>query len=79
MPHIQVHAPEHIYRRLVEEAAAEHRSLAQQIVAVLARALGMDQDAKARRKRLLESVRSSRFPTQGLADPVLLVRKDRKR
>jgi len=59
MPLIQVRdVPEHIYRLLAEQAERERRSLAQQVVAVLARGLQVEVDAKARRRALIETLRS---------------------
>ena len=72
--------PEHIYRLLVEQAAKERRSLAQQAVAVLARGLEVEVDAKARRRKILQMIKAA-SPTQKrkLSDPVKLIRQDRER
>lgn len=81
MPLLQVRdVPEHIYRLLAEQAERERRSLAQQAVAVLARGLEVEVDAKARRRALIEAIRSN--PTAGtgkLSDPAKLIREDRRR
>ncbi|MFB3776098.1 MAG: hypothetical protein ACE141_00770 [Bryobacteraceae bacterium] len=81
MPLIQVRdVPDHIYRLLAEQAARERRSLAQQVVAVLARGLQVEVDAKSRRQSLLAALRSA--PDSGgerLSDPVRLIREDRRR
>ena len=81
MPLIQVRdVPEHIYRLLAEQAVRERRSLAQQAVAVLARGLQVEVDAKARRRALLGAIRSN--PTsqaRKLSDPAKLIREDRRR
>jgi plasmid stability protein len=73
--------PQHIYHRLAQAARLEHRSLAQEAVAVLARGLETDQEPRARRQklvaRLLEEntgARKTKVP-----DPVSLVREDRSR
>lgn len=81
MPLIQVRdVPEHIYRLLAEQAERERRSLAQQAIAVLARGLHVDVDAKARRHALLEAIRSSPPAGTGkLSDPAKLIREDRRR
>jgi hypothetical protein len=81
MPLIQVRdVPEHMYRLLAEEAERERRSLAQQVVAVLARGLRVNVDAKARRRAVLTSLLSapSAKPPK-LSDPVRLIREDRRR
>jgi len=80
MPLIQVRdVPEHIYRKLVIQAEAERRSLAQQVVAVLARGLNAELDAKGKRRRTLEAIRADRIPTRRVSDPAKLIREDRKR
>jgi hypothetical protein len=81
MPVIQVRdVPEHIYRLLAEQAESERRSLAQQAVAVLARGLEVDVDSKARRRAVIEALRSNPIARTGkLSDPAKLIRKDRRR
>jgi hypothetical protein len=81
MPLLQVRdVPEHIYRLLAEQAERERRSLAQQAVAVLARGLEVDVDAKARRRALIEAIRSNPTVHAGkLSDPAKLIREDRRR
>jgi hypothetical protein len=81
MPVIQVRdVPEHIYRLLAERAEQERRSLAQQVVAVLARGLEVEIDPKTRRRALLASMRANP-PARGLkaSDPAKLIREDRRR
>jgi hypothetical protein len=81
MPLIQViDVPDHIYRLLAEQAGRERRSLAQQVVAVLARGLQVEVDAKARRRALIETLRSgSGVQARKLSDPARLIREDRRR
>lgn len=81
MPLIQVRdVPEHMYRLLAEQAERERRSLAQQVVAVLARGLRVDIDAKARRRALLDAILpDSSKQTGKLTDPVRMIREDRRR
>jgi hypothetical protein len=81
MPLIQVRdVPEHIYRALTHAAARERRSLAQQVVAVLARGLQVEVDAKTRRKRLLEGLPKLKPQVvKRLTDPMVLIREDRAR
>ena len=81
MPLIQVRdVPDHIYRLLAERAEQERRSLAQQVIAVLARGLQVEIDPKARRRALLESIQANP-PARGLkpSDPAKLIREDRRR
>jgi len=81
MPLIQIRdVPDHLYRLLAEQAERERRSLAQQVVAVLARGLQVDLDAKARRKKVLDAIRASDQKRTGkLSDPARLIREDRRR
>ncbi|MGH7247107.1 MAG: hypothetical protein ACREH9_03295, partial [Pseudomonadota bacterium] len=72
--------PDHIYRLLVEQAAKERRSLAQQTVAVLARGLQVELDAKARRQAVLQAIQTA-DPAKSakLSGPARLIREDRRR
>lgn len=81
MPLIQVRdVPEHIYRRLVQGAEHERRSLPQQVVAVLAHGLDVEIDPKARRRRLLRTIVDVPSEAVGrLTDPARAVRADRTR
>jgi hypothetical protein len=81
MPLLQVRdVPEHLYRLLVRQAEKERRSIAQQAIAVLAKGLGAEIDAKARRREVLAKIQQS-HPGRGktLSDPVKLIREDRQR
>jgi len=81
MPLIRVwDVPEHLHRRLAQQAEKERRTLAQQVVVVLARGLQVDLDAKARRKKVLDAIHASdRKKTGKLSDPAKLIREDRRR
>jgi hypothetical protein len=82
MPSLQVRdLPDHIYRKLADEAEREHRSLSQQAIAVLARGLGVAMDAKERRRRLFQHMRENPIQWKGknIPDPVDLIREDRDR
>jgi hypothetical protein len=81
MPILQVRdVPDHIYRALAEQAEQERRSLAQQVVAVLARGLNLQIDPKTRRNKVLDAVQTGDHAAYGsLPDPVRLIREDRKR
>jgi len=72
--------PEHIYRRLLDLAEKERRSLAQQTVAVLAKGLEVEIDPKARRRRILEEAKRLDLGRgRSLPDFVKLIREDRDR
>lgn len=81
MPTLQVRdVPEHIYRRLLDDAQKERRSLAQQAVAVLAKGLDVDIDPRERRRAALrKAAEIDRNLTLHLPDLVKLVREDRER
>jgi hypothetical protein len=81
MPLIQVRdVPDRIYRLLAEQAERERRSLAQQVVAVLARGLDVELDSKARRRALIDSLRAgSPVPAGKVSGPARLIREDRRR
>ena len=82
MPSLQVRdVPEDIYRRLQKMAHEEHRSLSQQAIVTLKKALDVVEDPKSRRRRLMDQIRMSRlnFPVKDLEDPVDLIREDRDR
>jgi hypothetical protein len=81
MPVIQVRdVPEHIYRRLVETAKRERRSLAQQTLETIAQGLSVETDAKERRRKLIATVREKNARVgRTLSDPVARVREDRER
>ena len=82
MPSLQVRElPDHIYLTLCQEAEAQHRSIAQQAVAALARGLKLELAPQARRKVLLDTIREdgAQHMTSGLPDPALLIREDRDR
>jgi hypothetical protein len=80
MPLIQVRdLPDHMYRLLAEQAERERRSIAQQVVTVLARGLQVDVDAKGRRQRVLRTLQSDPVKAPRLSDPAKLIRADRRR
>lgn len=81
MPAIQIrNVPDPIYRKLVEAAKRERRSLAQQTLEVIARGLNVELNAKSRRRNLIASIRQKNAGVGlRLSDPVALIREDRDR
>lgn len=74
--------PESIYRQLKRRAEADHRSLAQEAVAVLAKGLGVSSSPRVRRERLLQEIAQDSKPLPVAVaelDPVALIREDRER
>jgi hypothetical protein len=81
MPLLQVRdVPKELYEKLSQVAEAEHRSIAQQTVVLLKKALDFKEERVARRKRVLEEIKKKRLPNvDTFPDPVDLVREDRER
>ncbi len=82
MPSLQVRElPENIYFQLCREAEMQHRSIAQQAVATLARGLQLERDPKSRRKALLAQINTNPIKLNGVSpvDPVQFIREDRER
>ncbi|OHD26143.1 MAG: hypothetical protein A2V99_02135 [Spirochaetes bacterium RBG_16_67_19] len=81
MPSLQVRdLPEHLYRKLVEKAASEHRSIAQETVVLLEKALEMETEKKVARQELLERIlKKPPADPKKIPDPVDLIREDRRR
>jgi plasmid stability protein len=84
MPSLQVRElPENIYQLLQKKAKAEHRSLSQEAIALLAKGLNTSEDPKLRRADLMEAIKNSQLSTNfeipDELDPANLIRKDRDR
>jgi hypothetical protein len=82
MPNLQVReVPAAVYGALAEASRQEHRSLAQQTLVTLERGLGLAEDPRERRRRLVRSIRESPAAdaVEALPSPVELVREDRNR
>ena len=82
MPILQVRElPEVIYQKLVRQAKKEHRSLSQQAITELSKALDLSLSNKQRRKNILDKIhewqKSQALKT--LADPIKMIREDRNR
>ena len=73
--------PEHIYQKLLKESKKEHRSLAQQTIASIAKGLDTTLSPKDKRKELLQTINQTKLDvnTKSFRDPVELIREDRKR
>lgn len=73
--------PEHIYQKLLIESKKQHRSLAQQAIASLAKGLDTRMSPKDKRKELLQTINHAKLDldTKSAMDPVELIREDRKR
>ena len=73
--------PENIYSLLKRRAEAEHRSIAQEAIVLLAKGLDTSIAPKERRTRLLQKIEEEAELKSGTAakiDPVEMIREDRK-
>ena len=73
--------PEHIYNKIVELAEEDRRSITQETIILLEKALEMEKQNKKHRKKLLNKIidetQTDRFDE--VPDPVPLIREDRNR
>ncbi len=82
MPTLQVrNVPENIYRRIVNLAELERRSIAQETLSLLESALNMDNNNKSHREKLINCILHENKNTYSVnvPDPVPLIREDRER
>ncbi|MDR1195167.1 MAG: hypothetical protein LBL00_01670 [Endomicrobium sp.] len=81
MPLLQVReCPENIYRAITRVANKKHRSIAQQTVALLEKALISELSGVDRRKKILEKIVSRNAPKSAkTVNFVKFVREDRNR
>jgi plasmid stability protein len=82
MPSLQVRVlPEHLYRRLREEAVSENRSITQETIVLLKEALDMETRKKTARRMLVQRILRTPPPVdpQKIPDPADLLREDRGR
>lgn len=82
MPSLQVrNLPEYIYRKLSEKAASEHRSIAQETIVLLEKALEMETKKKSGRRQVIEKILRTAplADPHKIPDPVKLLREDRRR
>jgi hypothetical protein len=81
MPLLQVRdIPEDLYEKLSRIAEADNRSIAQETIVLLKKALGYTEERKARRKRILDEIQKLNIPnTKKFPDPAELIREDRER
>lgn len=81
MPLLQVRdIPEELYEKLSRVAAADNRSIAQETIVLLKKALAYTEERKARRKRVLNEIAELNISNANtFPDPAELIRKDRER
>lgn len=81
MPLLQVRdVPLELYEKLARIAEAEHRSIAQETIVLLKKALDYPQENVSRRRQVLAEIKATRLPNpQDFPDPAELIREDRDR
>jgi len=83
MPSLQVRdLPEHLYQEIVQLAEADRRSITQETIVLLEKALNIEKENKKRRQQLLKKIQKETSQEQKnieILDPVKLVREDRER
>jgi plasmid stability protein len=79
MPLLQVRdVPEDLYETLSKVAEAENRSIAQETIVLLRKALNFQQERVSRRKRVLEEIKEMNFKnTDKFPNPADLIREER--
>lgn len=79
MPLLQVRdCPEDLYRKIMLAVKAENRSIAQQVIVLLQKALGQEQSNSGRRKTVLERIEARDVGSKARdADIVAMIREDR--
>ena len=72
--------PEHLYQQIVERAAVERRSISQETIILLEKALGTRGKGVARAELLDQIVKETREEQNSATpDPAILLREDRDR
>lgn len=81
MPLLQVRdVPEELYQKLAQVAESEHRSIAQETIVLLKKALGLQQERVARRQSLLEEIKKVALGRgRKFSNAADLIREDRDR
>ena len=82
MPILQVRdVPNAVYQKLTEQARKEHRSISQQALVELAKAMDMSLHNKDRRNRVIEAIHQlhQNLAFKARKSPVNWVREDRSR
>ena len=81
IPLLQVRdMPEDLYKTLAEIAEQDNRSIAQETIYLLKKALNYKESRQSRRKRILTEIHSNPIKdVEALPDPAALIREDRER
>jgi len=81
MPLLQVrNVPEDLYEELTHVAQADNRSISQETIVLLRKALDLKDERKLRRQRVFQEIKSSRLSgVDDFPDPADFIREDRDR
>lgn len=81
MPLLQVRdMPEDLYEKLSQVAEQDNRSITQETIVLLKKALNYKESRVSRRKRILSEIRNNKLKDSNtLPDPAILIREDRER
>jgi hypothetical protein len=82
MPSLQVRdLPDYIYQQIIQLAEAERRSITQETVVLLEKALQLEKQNKKRRRLLFNHIiqETNNENDKNTLDPVKLIREDRER
>lgn len=83
MPSLQVRdLPEHLYQEIVQLAEADRRSITQETIILLEKALKIEKQNKKRRQQLFNNIiqdTNNEPNDKDILDPVPLIREDRER
>jgi len=81
MPLLQVRdVPEDLYERLSQIAEQDNRSITQETIVLLKKALNYKESRISRRKRILSEIRNDVIDEpNNFPDPAILIREDRER
>jgi len=81
MPLLQVRdVPEDLYERLSRIAEQDNRSITQETIVLLKKALNYRESRMSRRKRLISEIRNDAIEDSNtFPDPAVLIREDRER
>jgi len=72
--------PDELYEKLSRVAESEHRSISQETIVLLKKALGFQHERITRRKAVLARIRITKLPnTSDFPDPAEILREDRDR
>ena len=76
------HVPKELYKEITELAKTNNRTTSEEVISLLKKALNLNKENKADRKRLLKKIKTETEEKQNeekFLDPFKLVREDRER